>query len=183
MENINTQIPNNSPNQNYFKNLFFVFLSLFVIMIGLIVYLLIQNNKLISQLNINTSKETAPISSPTQAVSTSSLTPTSTVTEAPTPKPISDTEAIKAVWGDVPGQVLNIQKINGNYATGRIGGSEGGGAAWFMVKINGQWKTVWVTQDSMACQIADKYNIPEDMYSGGCYSGYPQEELNKYLNN
>jgi hypothetical protein len=66
---------------------------------------------------------------------------------------------------------FTVNKLIGNYATGVIKNLSGpGGATWFAVKVNEKWEIVWTTQYAMDCGIANKYNIPKEIYDGNCYN-------------
>lgn len=70
-----------------------------------------------------------------------------------------------------PNIMVRVYKLSGNYATGSIGGS-GGGARWFAVKIDGQWKEVWSGQNIISCKPVNQYNIPKEIYGDECSTNY-----------
>jgi hypothetical protein len=71
-----------------------------------------------------------------------------------------------------PHIVVEVSKLQGNYATGGVGTNMGGGAAWWAVKINGQWKEVWRGQNSISCKPVNQYNIPKEIYGDSCSTNY-----------
>ncbi len=72
-----------------------------------------------------------------------------------------------------PNIVVTVQRLSGNYATGGIGSSQGGGGAvWYAVKIDGQWKKVWTGQNSISCKTVNQYTIPKEIYGNVCSTAY-----------
>jgi hypothetical protein len=57
----------------------------------------------------------------------------------------------------------SISKVEGNYASGSVGG-EGGGGMWFATKVNGNWVIVWDGNGTILCSDLALYpNLPKDM--------------------
>lgn len=64
--------------------------------------------------------------------------------------------------------VVSVNKLLGNYAQGSVGSStgQGGGAGWYAVKINGQWKEVSRGQNMSpeSCKsLVQQYNFPKEI--------------------
>lgn len=189
-QNGNSPIISNLNNQEKKYQILFGVTTILLIMMSFItVYLLKEMKEIKTALvkekqapTINTINESPKVTEITETP----ISPTSTSSPTATTKPMTDKEqlnnlACKRIGGCTKDTSININKISGNYATGGTS-SQGAGFAWFAVKINNTWKIVWETQDGMACQISEKYNIPSTMYSGNCYSGYDQKEINKFIN-
>ena len=160
------------------KILLLIFIALFLIALFTIFYCLNSLKKIKSEFQPEITNETSIIKMNPTATAIPTIkesAPTKTIDEEKT--------TIKLVVNDDPDIEVKIEKLSGNYATGGVTVlSTGYGAYhWWTVKIDGKWKIVWETQDSMACQIVEKYKIPKEMYDD-CYSGYSQEVLDKYLN-
>lgn len=61
--------------------------------------------------------------------------------------------------------IITVDKLIGNYAKGGIGGRwGGGGTAWIALKTDGVWEKIWGGQDIISCSIANKYQIPKEIY-------------------
>ena len=183
---INDQNENSSIvfNPNNKEKKYQILLGVTTLLLILISFITIYLLKEIKEIKTTLVKENE---SPVVTVVTETPTAsTATISSPTTAKPMTDKEqlnslACRRIGGCSQNTTTNVNKISGNYAAG--GTDTGGvGFAWFAVKINGTWKIVWETQDGMACQISEKYNIPSTMYSGTCYSGYDQKEINKFIN-
>lgn len=189
-QNENSPVISNLNNQEKKYQVLFGVTTILLIMMSLITVYLLKEMKEIKTALIkenqlpttNTTNESPKVTTITEIP----INPTSTPSLTATAKPMTDKEqlnslACKRIGGCTKDTSIQVDKISGNYATGGTS-SQGGGFAWFAVKINNTWKIVWETQDGMACQISEKYNIPSTMYSGACYSGYDQKEINKFIN-
>lgn len=119
-------------------------------------------------------KDSAKVSpTPTSVPSMEPNSPTSMDTK---PSPTNDkTELINTINPTHDSAIgVTIQKISGNFATGGIGPSDGngGGAVWYAVKIDGQWKEVWTGQSHISCKVVNQYDIPKDIYYDICSDEY-----------
>lgn len=62
-----------------------------------------------------------------------------------------------------PEVVVEISAVEGNYATGGVGG-RGGGSQWYAVKETGKWKVVFQGQINPPCSIMKQYQFPISLY-------------------
>ncbi|VVA44193.1 conserved exported hypothetical protein [Candidatus Roizmanbacteria bacterium] len=66
-----------------------------------------------------------------------------------------------------PNIVVSVNKIVGDYAQGFVSSptGRGGGAGWYAVKINGQWKEVLRGQQMTltSCKLLQQYNFPKEI--------------------
>lgn len=192
MENQINQSPViNTSNTNQNTKILLIILTVLLsfILIGTF-YLLIELNNI----KKNVIKDNSNLETTETSITTDTTTPIEKVTISPTDtnKPLSDAEQIKSlickrIGGCNESITFSIKKISGIFATGTSGKVEGSGTNWWTVKIDGTWKIVWETQDAMACQISQKYNIPVEMYAldgktDDCYSEYSKSEINKFIN-
>lgn len=79
------------------------------------------------------------------------------------------------VLGPDDTRVITVEKVLGNYATGRDDGYSKGvylpsGAFWIAVKTNEQWQIIGNGQDYFPCSTIDLYKVPIEIYKN-CYSG------------
>lgn len=63
--------------------------------------------------------------------------------------------------------VINISKLEGNYATGSGSFKSGGGDIWFASKVNNEWYLVEQTQEPPSCKLMMQFNFPKSIY-GEC---------------
>jgi hypothetical protein len=77
-------------------------------------------------------------------------------------------DAVKAAMvakhgSDFSGLTYSLDKTEGDYASGSVGGT-GGGGMWFAAKVNGTWTIVWDGNGSIMCSDLTAYpNFPADM--------------------
>jgi len=109
---------------------------------------------------------------------TATIQPTKTVLVTNKPETTDDrnslTEYLKLQYYDQGKQygktmdkvVIKIDKLEGNYAMGTGGFTDGGGDVWYATKINGSWKIVDQGQEPPLCKTMNQYNFPKSMYEG-----------------
>jgi hypothetical protein len=57
----------------------------------------------------------------------------------------------------------SINKVEGNYASGDVGG-QGGGGMWYAAKVSGVWVIVWDGNGTISCSdLASYQKFPNDM--------------------
>jgi hypothetical protein len=81
--------------------------------------------------------------------------------------------------------VINVNNLLGNYAQGSVSrvSGEGGGAGWYAVKINGQWKEVSRGQNMSpeSCKsLVQQYNFPKEILV--CITPTPAGDEYRLLN-
>ena len=116
-----------------------------------------------------------PATTPTSTINSDSTAETFT---APTETPdqiIWDKELTPVINPNNSDVIVRVEKLSGNYAMGNVG--KYGGAVWYAVKINGQWKEVWQGQNVISCKPVQQYNIPKEIYdmggeNSGCSNNY-----------
>lgn len=119
-----------------------------------------------------TPQVSAPIVTPTEAVTTTPVVNAVTSTPIPTQVTTVDESAVLtsavhdgliAEHGPDAGSMnITVSKIQGNFAEGMAGGT-GGGGMWFAAKVNGTWKLAWDGNGTISCAQINPYNFPNTL--------------------
>ena len=66
---------------------------------------------------------------------------------------------------DFASLTYSLGKVEGNYASGSVGGT-GGGGMWYAANVNGKWVIVWDGNGTIMCSDLSAYpDLPTDMIS------------------
>ena len=115
----------------------------------------------VSVQNIEVSSVT-PEASPVPSASTSAVTETD---DSQTILAAVKVALIAKHGSDFSNLNYSINKVEGNYASGDVGG-QGGGGMWYAAKVGGTWVIVWDGNGSIMCSDLTAYpNFPKDMIS------------------